>query len=80
VDLLVVSLDPYHLQEATLGLDLGRMGLPSDQPFAVLDELSGERYDWFGPNPYVRLEPWARVAHVFWFPQGRVSPARMATR
>jgi starch synthase (maltosyl-transferring) len=75
VVLMVVSLDPYHLQEATLGLDLAAMGLPADRPFAVLDELSGERYDWFGANPYIRLEPWARVAHVFWFPQARIPPA-----
>jgi starch synthase (maltosyl-transferring) len=80
VVLMVVSLDPYHLQEATLGLDLGAMGLASDRPFAVIDELSGDRYDWFGPNPYVRLEPWTRAAHVFWFPEARVSPARTASR
>ncbi len=78
VVLMVVSLDPYHVQEATLGLDLGALGLPVDRPFAVVDELSLERYDWLGPNPYVRLEPWARVAHVLWFPEARVSPTRVS--
>ncbi len=76
VVLMVVNLDPYHMQETTLGLDLRALGLPVDRPFAVVDELSLERYDWFGPNPYVRLQPWTRVAHVLWFPEARVAPVR----
>jgi starch synthase (maltosyl-transferring) len=74
VMLMVVSLDPYHTQEATLGLDLGSIGLPWDRPFVADDRLWGERYDWVGPNPYVRLEPWARVAHVLHLPEARVAP------
>jgi starch synthase (maltosyl-transferring) len=73
VMLMVVSLDPYHSQQATLGLDLGAIGLPWDRPFVADDLLSGERYDWFGPNPYVKLEPWARVAHVLHLPEARVA-------
>jgi starch synthase (maltosyl-transferring) len=69
VMLMVVSLDPYHRQEATLGLDLGALGLPSDRSFAAVDESSGETYEWLGPNPYVRLEPWERVAHVLYLPE-----------
>jgi starch synthase (maltosyl-transferring) len=69
VVLMVVSLDPHQTQEATLGLDLGALGLPWDRPFAAHDELSGERYVWTGPNPYVKLEPWARVAHVLHLPE-----------
>ncbi|HSS11878.1 MAG TPA: alpha-1,4-glucan--maltose-1-phosphate maltosyltransferase, partial [Acidimicrobiales bacterium] len=68
VMLMVVSLDPYHRQEATLGLDLGALGLPWDRPFSALDELSGDTYEWLGPNPYVRLEPSERVAHVLYLP------------
>jgi len=63
--LVVVNLDPYWTQEATLLLDLGAVGLPSDRPYPVVDELSGERYQWYGSAPYVRLDPSARVAHVF---------------
>jgi starch synthase (maltosyl-transferring) len=69
VMLMVVSLDPYHRQEATLGLDLGRLGLAWDRSFAAVDELSGETYTWTGPNPYVKLEPWHRVAHILHLPE-----------
>ena len=69
VMLMVVSLDPYHRQEATLGLDLGALGLPWDRAFAAADQLSGETYTWTGPNPYVKLEPWDRVAHILHIPE-----------
>jgi starch synthase (maltosyl-transferring) len=65
VVLVVVTLDPYASREATVGLDLEALGLPSDRPYEVLDELAGERHVWQGPDVYVRLDPWARVAHVF---------------
>jgi starch synthase (maltosyl-transferring) len=68
VILVVVSLDPYNMQAGTLGLDLGALGLPWDLPFTAYDELSGETYRWLGPNPYVKLEPWARVAHILHLP------------
>jgi starch synthase (maltosyl-transferring) len=69
VMLMVVSLDPYHRQEATLGLDLGALGLAWDRSFVAVDELSGETYTWTGPNPYVKLEPWVRVAHLLHIPE-----------
>ena len=34
------------------------------------DELAGEAFTWSGPNPYVRLEPPGRVAHIFSLPGG----------
>jgi starch synthase (maltosyl-transferring) len=68
VVLTVVSLDPYNMQETSLGLDLAALGLPWDLPFTAYDELSGETYRWVGPNPYVKLEPWARVAHILHLP------------
>jgi starch synthase (maltosyl-transferring) len=71
VMLIVVTLDPYHLQDAILDLDLAALGLPADRPFDVHDELSGEAFSWWGPNPYVRLEPWERVAHMLTVPARR---------
>jgi starch synthase (maltosyl-transferring) len=68
VTLMVVSLDPNHMQETTLWLDLAALGLPDDRPFTAFDELSGETYRWQGPSPYIRLEPWIRVAHVLHLP------------
>jgi starch synthase (maltosyl-transferring) len=69
VMLMVVSLDPYQPQEATLGLDLGALGLAWDRSFAAVDELSGETYTWTGPNPYVKLAPRDRVAHILHLPE-----------
>jgi starch synthase (maltosyl-transferring) len=63
VVLVVVTLDPYATQEATLDLDVTALGLPLGQAFEVYDELSPETYTW-GPHPYVKFEPWRRVAHV----------------
>ena len=62
--MVVVNLDPVAPQETTLHLDLPDLGLPTERPFYVRDELSGELYLWTGPSPYVRLEPWSKVAHV----------------
>ncbi|HEX3539709.1 MAG TPA: maltotransferase domain-containing protein [Acidimicrobiales bacterium] len=68
VMLMVVNLDPYHLQSSVLTLDLAALGLPADQRYRATDELSGEEYLWFGSHPFVLLEPWVRVAHVLHLP------------
>ncbi len=65
VVLTVVNLDPHQPQEASIGLDLGALGLPADRSYRVFDELSGEGFDWVGADPFVRLDPAVRVAHVF---------------
>jgi starch synthase (maltosyl-transferring) len=64
VVLVVVTLSPDAVQEATVHLDLRALGLSADSTFEVHDELSGETYTW-GPAPYVRLDPAYRVAHIF---------------
>ena len=57
----VVNLDPHHAQEGSVTVP-AHLGLPP--AFGVVDQLSGERFDWrIGPN-YVRLDPWTRQAHV----------------
>ena len=68
VMLVVVNLDPYHLQSSVLTLDLAALGLPADQRYRAIDELSGEEYLWLGSHPFVLLEPWVRVAHVLHLP------------
>jgi starch synthase (maltosyl-transferring) len=61
--LVVVTLDPYSTQEATLHLDMSVLADRAPTWFEVYDELSGETYSW-GAHPYVRFDPWRRVAHV----------------
>jgi len=64
VVLTVVSLDPHWVQETTLGLDLEYLGLRGDRPFGVVDELDGKSYVLDGANPYIRLDPSERPAHI----------------
>ncbi|MFI7011350.1 maltotransferase domain-containing protein [Streptomyces sp. NPDC050145] len=62
--LVVVNLDPHHTQEATVSLDLPRLGLAWHDTVPVHDELTGETYRW-GRTNYVRLTPGQAPAHVF---------------
>ena len=60
--LTVVNLDPRFAQEAFI--DIWSLGVPLGVPYTVVDELSGETYGWRGSNPYIRLDPTYRVAHI----------------
>ncbi len=61
--LVVVNLDPHHTQEATVSLDMERLGLEPHETVPVRDELTGETYHW-GSSNYVRLEPGVTPAHI----------------
>ncbi|MFF1292264.1 MULTISPECIES: maltotransferase domain-containing protein [unclassified Streptomyces] len=60
---VVVNLDPHHTQEATVSLDMPKLGLDGNPSMSVHDELTGETYRW-GRTNYVRLEPGRTPAHV----------------
>jgi len=64
VVLVVVNLDPWNVQSGFLELDLAALGMPDDRPCIVVDELTGESYEWAGPNPWVRLDPSICPGHV----------------
>ncbi|MFF4899575.1 alpha-1,4-glucan--maltose-1-phosphate maltosyltransferase, partial [Streptomyces sp. NPDC001068] len=70
--LVVVNLDPHHTQEATVSLDMPRLGLDCGAALSVRDELTGETHAW-GRTNYVRLTPGRAPAHVFQV--GRPTPA-----
>ncbi|MEO3976576.1 alpha-1,4-glucan--maltose-1-phosphate maltosyltransferase [Streptomyces sp. CAU 1734] len=61
--IVVVNLDPHHTQEATVSLDMPRLGLAWHESAPVRDELSGDTYHW-GRSAYVRLEPGHAPAHI----------------
>jgi starch synthase (maltosyl-transferring) len=66
--LVIVNLDPWGTQEASLHLDLNSLGLVMPdgwvhQNFRVKDLLTGDEFYW-NANPFVRLEPRYRVAHI----------------
>jgi starch synthase (maltosyl-transferring) len=57
----VVNLDPHQAQECLVTLPAS-LGVPPT--FTVLDELSGERYQWHIGQNFVRLAPGWRQAHI----------------
>ncbi|MCN9242212.1 alpha-1,4-glucan--maltose-1-phosphate maltosyltransferase [Streptomyces sp. RY43-2] len=63
VVVVVVNLDPHHTQEATLSLDMPRLGLDWKDCVPVRDELTGAVHQW-GRSAYVRLCPGSGPAHV----------------
>ena len=63
--LVVVNLDPIHMQHGHVKLPLLDWKLPLDSRVEVNDLLSGEIYFWTGEWNYVRLDPQTRVAHIF---------------
>jgi len=64
VVLTVVNLDSRAPQEAVLWLDLALLGVPDDRPYEAYDELTRQSFTWWGPSPYVRLDPAVEAAHV----------------
>jgi starch synthase (maltosyl-transferring) len=62
--LMVVTLDPFHMQHGFIQLPLADWGLAPDATVEVHDLLSDDRYYWRGEWSYVRLDPQAHVAHV----------------
>jgi starch synthase (maltosyl-transferring) len=63
--LVVVSLNPWHWEEATVSLDLPSLGIDPFRAYQVQDLISGDSYQWSGPSNYVRLDPSKEPAHIF---------------
>jgi starch synthase (maltosyl-transferring) len=63
--LVVVNLNPFHWEEATLTVDLAAVGIEDPaRPYEVHDLLDESTFLWHGPWNYVRLDP-DEPAHVF---------------
>jgi starch synthase (maltosyl-transferring) len=63
--LVVANLDVDSLQAGMVDLDLGELGLDSDQTFQVHDLIDDARYVWQGHRNYVELAPSVSPVHVF---------------
>ena len=63
--LVIVNLNPFHWEDATVHLDLDALGVSPSEPFEVHDLLTDTRYVWHGTSSYVRLDPADEPAHVF---------------
>jgi starch synthase (maltosyl-transferring) len=62
--LVIVNLDPKHMQHGFVQLPLGDWGLSAGATLEVHDLVSNERYYWRGEWNYVRLDPQSRVGHI----------------
>jgi starch synthase (maltosyl-transferring) len=65
--LVVVTLNAFGPEEATLWLDMEALGMEPYERFWVRDEISGEEYQW-GQANYIRIDPARAVAHVLNMP------------
>lgn len=61
--IMVVNLDGHNAHQSMIHLELSELGLPTDRPLNVRDELTGREFQW-GWDNYVSLAPWADVAHI----------------
>jgi starch synthase (maltosyl-transferring) len=65
--LVVVTLNAFGPEEATLWLDMAALGMEPYDRFWVRDEITGEEYQW-GQANYIRIDPARAVAHVLNMP------------
>ena len=63
--LVVVNLDPYHVQEGWVELPLEEYGLTHEDVYQVHDLLGEGRFLWQGRKNYVRLDPSSSPAQIF---------------
>jgi starch synthase (maltosyl-transferring) len=61
--LVVINLDPHHVQSGWVRMPLYELGLRPDEPYQVHDLLTNAHFLWYGENNYVHLPPDA-PAHV----------------
>jgi len=61
--LVVVTLNAFAPEQATLWLDMGALGMENYDRFWVRDEITGEEYQW-GQSNYIRIDPARAVAHI----------------
>ena len=73
VVLCAVSLDPHHVQEASVELPLWEWGLPDHAALEAEDLMRGYRFVWHGKVQRLRLDP-----HELPFGLWRVRPAEGA--
>ena len=62
--LIIVSLDPWNVQESFIHVPIDHFGWLEGDSYQVHDLLADERYLWRGARNFVRLEP-NRPAHIF---------------
>ena len=67
VVLVVVNVDPHHVQRGWVNLPLAELGIDGDRPYQAHELISGARFFWTGPRNYVELNPNSIPAQIFLF-------------
>jgi starch synthase (maltosyl-transferring) len=65
VVIVVVNLDPHHVQSGWVKLPLAELGLPEEGAFQVHDLISEARYFWSGARNFLELDPQVQPGHIF---------------
>jgi starch synthase (maltosyl-transferring) len=65
--LVVVNLDPHHVQSGWVRVPVAELGLGTGpgEAYQVHDLIGDSRYLWHGESNFVRLDPAASPAHIF---------------
>jgi starch synthase (maltosyl-transferring) len=62
--LVVVNVDPYHVQSGYVRVPLEEFGLKSSDTYQVQDLLTGANFLWHGEANYISLDPHSAAAHI----------------
>ncbi len=62
--LMVVNLDPYHVQSGWLQVPLQDLGINKDRPYTAENLLTGEKYIWQGESIQLSLDPHQAPAFI----------------
>lgn len=62
--LVVVNLDPHHVQSGWVRIPLEPLGLGAADSYQAHDLLTGARFLWHGARNYVQLDPKNGPAHI----------------
>ena len=55
--LVVISLDPHHIQDISIEIPLWRMGIPDDDVVLVEDLTRSSSFFWHGKYQNIRIDP-----------------------
>jgi starch synthase (maltosyl-transferring) len=75
VVLVVANIDPWNVQSGWIHLDLDALGIPADESYDAVDELTGDTFEWSGAHPWVRLDPEWTPGHVLHLTRRTKPPA-----
>jgi len=69
--IVICTLDPYGVQEATVHFDMAALGFEWSSDFRAHDEVTNSSWVW-NANPYIRIDPNHACAHIVRVQRGTV--------